>query len=100
MQAITELCQKIWQTCTWPKEWKRSIFIPLPKKGDINDCANYRTIALIPHASKVLLKVIQKRLTPYIESQLPDEQAGFRRGRGTRDHIANMRWIMEKAREY
>ncbi|MBJ5542592.1 reverse transcriptase family protein, partial [Salmonella enterica subsp. enterica serovar London] len=74
--------------------------IPLPKKGDSKDCSNYRTIALIPHASKVLLKIIQQRIAPTIERELPDVQAGFRRGRGTRDHIANLRWIMEKAHEY
>jgi hypothetical protein len=98
--ALTSLCQKIWKTSMWPREWKRSVFIPLTKKGDAKDCSNYRTIALIPHASKVLLKIIQQRLRPIIEAELPDTQAGFRRGRGTRDHIANLRWIMEKSREY
>ncbi|RWS06003.1 endonuclease-reverse transcriptase-like protein [Dinothrombium tinctorium] len=98
--ALTTLCQKIWETSAWPREWKRSVFIPLPKAGDAKDCSNYRTIALIPHASKVLLKIIQQRLSPIIERELPDVQAGFRRGRGTRNHIANLRWIMEKSREY
>lgn len=100
LKIITTLCQSIWESCTWPQDWKRSVFIPLPKKGDARDCCNYRTIALIPHASKILLKIIQERLRPTIEAELPKEQAGFRRGRGTRDHIANLRWIMEKTREY
>lgn len=98
--ALTALCRTIWRTCEWPKEWKRSVFIPLPKKGDVRDCNNYRTIALIPHASKVLLKIIQMRLGNVIDRELPDVQAGFRKGRGTRDHIANLRWIIEKANEY
>jgi hypothetical protein len=98
--AITALCRKIWKTGKWPRDWKRSIFIPLPKKGDSKDCSNYRTIALIPHACKILLKIMQRRLAPIIEKELPDVQAGFRRGRGTRDHISNLRWIMEKSREY
>ena len=96
--ALTALCQKIWKTCSWPQEWKRSICIPIAKKGDPRNCANYRTIALIPHASKILLKIIQKRLENIIDREIPEVQAGFRRG--TRDHIANLRWIMEKAREY
>uniref|UniRef100_W5NAB6 Reverse transcriptase domain-containing protein n=1 Tax=Lepisosteus oculatus TaxID=7918 RepID=W5NAB6_LEPOC len=82
------------------QDWKRSVFIPLPKKGDARDCCNYRTIALIPHASKVFLKIIQQRLRPIIEAELPDSQAGFKRGRGTRDHITNLRWIMEKCHEH
>ena len=98
--VLTSLCQRIWKSCEWPKEWRRSVFVPIPKKGDTMNCANYRTIALIPHASKVLLKIIQHRLSSIIERELPDEQAGFRKGRGTRDHIANLRWIMEKAREH
>jgi len=89
--ALTALCRKIWRTCTWLKEWKRSIFIPMAKKGDPRECANYRTIALIPHASKILLKIIQKRLESIIDRELPEAQAGFRKGRGTRDHIANLR---------
>lgn len=83
----------------YPKEWKKSVFIPLPKKGDNTDCGNYRTIALIPHARKILLKIILKRLEQYVEKELPPEQAGFRKERGTRDQIANLRWIMEKYRE-
>ena len=83
----------------WPQDWKRSISIPIPKKGKGKDCSNYHTIALISHASKVMLKILQARLQQYVNRELPDVQAGFRKGRGTRDQIANIRWIMEKARE-
>ena len=89
----------MWKTTIWPSDWKKSIFIPLFKKGDRQDCANYRTIALISHTSKVLLKVIQNRLSDFLSRHIPREQAGFRQGRGTRDHIANIRWIIELARE-
>ncbi|CAI9728353.1 Hypothetical predicted protein [Octopus vulgaris] len=99
-KTLTPLCQRIWRTCKWPREWKRSVFFPIPKKKDTKDCANYRTITLIPHVSEILLKIIQKRLNTTIERELPEVQAGFRKGRGTRDHIANLRWILEKAREY
>ena len=78
---------------------KRSVFIPIPKKGNAKECSNYDTIALISHASKVMLKILQARLQQYVNSELPDVQAGFRKGRGTRDQIANIHWIMEKARE-
>ena len=81
-------------------EWKRSVFIPIPKKGDAKECSNYRTIALISHASKVMLKILQASLQQYVNRELPDVQAGFRKGRGTTDQIANIRWIMEKAREF
>ena len=81
-------------------DWKRSVFIPIPKKGNAKECSNYRTIALISHASKVMLKILQARLQQYVNRHLPDVQAGFRKGRGTRDQIANIRWIMEKAREF
>ena len=84
----------------WPQDWKRSVFIPIPKKGNAKECSNYRTIALISHASKVMLKVLQARLQQYVNRELPDVQAGFRKGRGTRDEIANIRWIMGKAREF
>ena len=92
--------QQIWKTQQWPKEWKRSVFIPIPKKGNAKECSNYRTIALISHASKVVLKILQARLQQYENCELPDVQAGFRKDRGTRDQIANIRWIMEKAREF
>lgn len=100
LMQLTRLCQAIWNTLEWPRDWKRSVYLPLPKKGDIMQCANNRTIALICHCSKVLLRVIQKRMEQYMERELPEEQAGFRRGRGTCDHIANMRWLMETAREH
>ena len=83
-----------------PTDWKRSVFIPIPKKGNAKECSNYRTIALISHASKVMLKSLQARLQQYVNRELPDVQAGFRKGRGTRDQIANIRWIIEKAREF
>ena len=100
VKAITGLCQKIWATKEWPIEWKYSVYVPLPKKGDLAECRNYRTIALISQCSKVLLKIIQKRLELYVERELPDEQAGFRGDRGCRDQIANMRWIMETCKEF
>jgi hypothetical protein len=84
----------------WPRECKWSIFIPLPKKGDVRECSNNRSIALIPHASKIVLRIIQKRLEPYIEREMPVEQAGFRKGRGTRDQIVNVRWVLERIREH
>ena len=92
--------QQIWKTQQWPQDWKRSVFIPIPKKGNAKECSNYRTIALISHASKVMLKILQARLQQYVNRELPDVQAGFRKSRGTRDQIANIRWIIEKAREF
>ena len=97
---LHSICQQIWKTQQWPQDWKRSVFIPIPKKGSAKECSNYRTIALISHASKVMLKILQARLQQYVNHELPDVQAGFREGRGTRDRIANIRWIMEKAREF
>ena len=88
------------ETQQWPQYWKWSVFIPIPKKGNAKECSNYHTIALISHASKVMLKILQARLQQYVNPELPDVQAGFRKGRGTRDQIANIRWIMEKAREF
>ena len=87
-------------TCKWPQDWKRSVFIPIPKKGNAKECSNYHTIALISHTSKVMLKILQARLQQYVNHELPDVQAGFRKGRGTRDQITNIRWIIEKAREF
>ena len=84
----------------WPQDWKRSIFIPIPKKGNTKECSNYHTNALISHASKVMLKILQARLQQYSNHELPDVQSDFRKGRGTRDQIANISWIMEKAREF
>ena len=88
-----------WKTQQWSKDWKRSVSIPIPKKGNAKECSNYRT-ALISHTSKVMLKILQARLQQYMNPELPDVQAGFRKGRGTRDQIANISWIMEKAREF
>ena len=93
-------CQQIWKTQQWPQDWKRSVFIPIPKKGNAKECSNYCTIALLSHASKVMPKILQARLQQYVNRELPDVQAGFRRGRGTRDQIANIHWIIEKAREF
>jgi hypothetical protein len=98
--AIHQLCNKVWRSRTWPEEWKQSVFLTLPKKGDASECKNHRTIALIPHASKILLHIINERLRPHLERELPVEQAGFRKGRGTRDQIANIRHIMEKCLEF
>ena len=99
VKELHSICQQIWKTQQWPQDWKRSVFIPLPKKGNAKECSNYRTIALISHASKVMLKTFQARLQKYVNREFPDVQAGFRKGRGTRDQIANIRWIIEKARE-
>ena len=89
-----------WKTQQWPQDWKRSIFIPIPKKGNPKECANYRTIALISHTSKVMLNILQARLQLYVNHEFPDGQEGFRKGRGTRDQIANICWIIKKAREF
>ena len=89
-----------WTIQQWPQDWKITIFILIPKKGNAKECSNYRTIALISHASKVMLKILQARLQQYVNRELPDAQAGFRKGRGTRDQIANIHWIIGKAREF
>ena len=93
-------CQQIWNTQQWPQDWKRSVFISVSKKGNAKECSNYCTIALISHISKVMLKILQVRLQHYVSRELPDVQAGFRKGRGTRDQIANICWSIEKAREF
>ena len=98
VKVLHSICQHIWKTQQWPQDWKTSVFIPIPKKGNAKECSNYCTIALIPHASIVMLKILQARLQQYVNHELPDVQAGFRKGRGTRDQIANIHWIMEKAR--
>ena len=94
------ICQQIWKIQQWPRDWKRSGFIPIPKKGNAKECSNYHTIALISHASKVMLKILQPRLQQYMNRELPDVQVGFRKGRGTRDQVANISWIIEKARKF
>ena len=96
VKVLHSICQQIWKTQQWPQDWKRSVFIPIPKKGSAKECSNYRTFALISHASKAMLKILQARLQQYMNCELPDFQSGFRKGRGTRDQIANIRWIMKK----
>ena len=100
VKVLHSICQQIWKTQQWPQDSKRSVFIPIPKKGNAKECSNYRTIALISHASKVMLKILQVRLQQYVNHELPDVQAGFRKGKRTRDKIANIRWIIEKAKEF
>ena len=100
VKVLHSICQQIWETQQWPQDRKRSVSILIPKKGNTKECSNYRTIALISHASRVMLKILQARLQQYVNSELPDVQAGFREGRGTRDQMANIRWVMEKAREF
>ena len=99
-KVLTAICQQIWIKRIWPKQWKESIYVPIPKKGDPRIRSNNRTIALISHASKVMLKVIQHRLDMYMKQEMAIEQAGFAKGRGTRDQISNLRWIMERSTEY
>ena len=94
------ICQQIWKTQPWPQDWKRSVFIPIPKKGNAKECLNYCTILLISHASKVMLKILQTRLQQYVNRELIDIQVGFRKGRGTRDQIANIRWINRESKEF
>ena len=98
--VLHSVCQQIWKTQEWPQAWEKSVFILIPKKGNAKDCSNYHPTALISHASKVMLKILQDRLHQHVNHELPDVQAGFRTGRGTRDQIANIRWIIEKAREF
>ena len=100
VKVLHSLCQQIWKTQQWPQDWKRAIFIPISKKGNAKECSNNHTTALISHASKLMLKILQARRQQYVNRELPDVQAGFRKGRGTRDQIANICWIMEKAREF
>ena len=94
------ICQKTWKTQQWPQDWKRSVFIPVPKKDNVKECSNYCTVALISHASKDMLKILQARLQQHVNQEISDIQAGFRKGRGTRDQITNIHWIIEKAREF
>ena len=100
VKVLHSICQQIWKTLQWLQDWKRSVFIPIPKKGNAKECSNYCTIALISHGSKVVLKILQVRLQQYMNQELPDVQVGFRKGRGTRDQIANIHWIIEKAIEF
>ena len=100
VKVLHSICQQIWKSQQWPQDWKRSVFIPIPKKGNVKECSNYCTIALLSHASKVVLKSCQARLQQYVNCNLSDVQAGFRKGRGTRNQIANICCIIEKAREF
>ena len=97
---LHSICHQIWKTQQWPQDWKRSLFIPIPNKGNPKECSDYHTIALISHASKVIHKILQTRLQQYVNQELSDVQAGFRKGRGTRDQIASICWTIEKAREF
>ena len=100
VKVLHSICQEIWKTQQWPQDWKRSAFIPILKKGNAKECSNYCTIALISHASKVMLKILQATIQQYMNHELPDVQAGFRKGRGTRDQIAYIHWIIKKAKEF
>ena len=100
VKVLHSICQQIWKTQQWPQDWKRSVFIPIPKTGHAKECSNYRTIALISQASNVMLKILQARLQQYVNGELPDVQTGFRKGRAIRDQIANICWIIKKAREF
>ena len=99
MKVLLAICQQIWKTQQWPQDWKRSVFIPIPKKGNAKEYSNY-TIALFSHSSKVMLKILQARLQQYVNRELPDVQAGFRKGKGTRVQIANICWIIEKQKSF
>ena len=100
VKVLHSICQQTWKTQQWQQDWKRSVFTPIPKKGNAKECSNYHTFALISHASTVMLKILQAKFQQYVNDEFPDVQAGFRKGRGTREQIANIRWIMEKAREF
>ena len=100
VKVLHSICQQSWKTQQWAQDWKRSVFIPVPKKGNAKGCSNCCTVALISHTSKLMLKILQARLQQYVNCELPDGQAGFRKGRGTRDQIANICWKMEKVREF
>ena len=100
VKVLHSTCQQIWKTQQWPQDWKRLVFIPIAKKSNTKECSNYHTIALISHASKVMLKMLQARLQQYMNCKLPDVQAGFRKARGTRGQVVNIRWIIKKTREF
>ena len=100
VKVLHSICQQIWKTQQWRQTWKRSVFTQIPKKGNAKKCSNYCTIALISHARKVMPKILQARLQQYVKQELPDVHTGFRKGRRTRDQIANIHWIIKKAREF
>ena len=100
VKVLHSICQQIWKTQQWPQDWKRSVFIPIPKKGNAKECSNYHTIVFISYASKVMLKILQARFQQYVNQEFSGVQAGSKKDRGTRDQTANIRWILEKAREF
>ena len=100
VKGLHSICQQIWKTQQWPQDWKRSVFIPVPKKGNAKECSNCCAITLMPHSCKVILKILQARFLQYVDHEFPDVQAGFRKGRETRDQIPNIHWIIKKAREF
>ena len=100
VKVLHSVCQQVWKTQQWPQDWKRSVFIPIPKKGNAKECSNYCTFELISHAGKIMLKILKARLQQYVNREIPDVQADFRKGRETRDKIANILWIIKKAREF
>uniref|UniRef100_A0A803SZA4 Reverse transcriptase domain-containing protein n=1 Tax=Anolis carolinensis TaxID=28377 RepID=A0A803SZA4_ANOCA len=100
VKVMHAICEQIWKTQEWPSDWKKTIYIPIPKKGNTKECSNFRTVVLISHAIKLMLKILQGRLQQYMERELPDVQAGLRKGRGMRDQITNIRWIMEEGRQF
>ena len=100
IKVLHSVCQQMWKTQQWPQDWKRSVFIPIPKEGNTKECSNYPTLALISRACKVMLKILQARCQQYVNCERPDVQAGFRKGRGARDQTANIRWIIKKARKF
>ena len=97
LKVLHSICQQLWKTQLWPQDWKRSVFIPIPKKGNAKECSNYCIVTLISHASKVVLKILQARLQQYVNHKIPDVQTGFSKGRGTRDQIANICWIQQES---
>ena len=100
VKVLHSICQQIWKTQQWPQDWKKSVFTLIPKKDNVKECSNYRIIVLISHTSKVMLKILQTRLQQYVNHELSDVQTGFRKGRRTRDQIADIHWIIKKAREF
>ena len=99
-KVLHSVCQQIWKTQQWSQDWKKSVFISVPNKGNVKECSDYHKIVLISHASKVMLKILQVKFQKYVNRELPDVQVEFRKGRGTRDQIANIHWIIKKAREF
>ena len=100
MKVLHSICQQIWKTQQWSQDWKRKVFIPISKKGNAKECSNYHTIAFLSHASKVMLKILQVSFPQYLSHELLDVQAGFRKGRGTRNQIANICWIIKKVKKF